>query len=120
MAIEKNGRLTQISKVLRRNMTRFERRLWYDYLKKLSVTVHRQRPIGPYIADFYIPSAALVIELDGKSHRTEKGINEDAVRDMDMTNLGLTVLRFSDERIDNHFSDVCREIASHLPKTEEQ
>jgi very-short-patch-repair endonuclease len=29
---------------------------------------HRQKPIGPYIVDFYCAELRLVIEIDGDSH----------------------------------------------------
>ena len=51
-----NKKLVPNSKTLRKNMTKQERHLWYDFLKGLPVTVHRQKVIGPYIADFYMRS----------------------------------------------------------------
>ena len=59
-----NAKLTDNARSLRRNMTKEERHLWYDFLKTLPVTVHRQKIIGPYIVDFYIADAKIVIELD--------------------------------------------------------
>ncbi len=61
-------------------MTKEERRLWYDFLKGLPITVHRQKVIGYYIADFYIASANIVIELDGSQHFEEMGIIKDSER----------------------------------------
>ena len=68
-----NKNLTANARSLRRNMTKEERHLWYDFLKGLPVRVHRQKVIGNYIADFYIASAKLVIELDGSQHYEENG-----------------------------------------------
>ena len=59
--------LTPYAQKLRREMTKAEKHLWYDFLKKIPFTVHRQKVIGPYIADFYIAEAKLIIELDGSS-----------------------------------------------------
>ena len=74
-----NSKLTNISKVLRKNMTREEKHLWYDFLKKLPVTVNRQKVIGSYVADFYCASAKLVIELDGSQHdRIDESHPEDS------------------------------------------
>ncbi|MBQ5583241.1 MAG: DUF559 domain-containing protein, partial [Ruminiclostridium sp.] len=61
-------RLRPNARNLRKEMTKEERRLWYDFLKGLPVTVHRQKVIGPYIVDFYIASSKTVIELDGSQH----------------------------------------------------
>ena len=100
---------------LRRNMTKEERRLWYDFLKNLQITAKRQRIIGSYIADFYIPSEKLVIELDGSQHYSEEGTEYGRVRDDYMKSLGLTVLRYSNSDISNNFKGVCEDILSHLP-----
>ena len=64
----RNTKLTTNAKELRKSMTKEERHLWYDFLKQLPITVHRQKPLGNYIVDFYIASAKLVIELDGSQH----------------------------------------------------
>ena len=63
-----NKALADNAKVLRKNMTKEERHLWYDFLKTLPVMVHRQKVIGAYIVDFYIAEAKLIIELDGSQH----------------------------------------------------
>jgi very-short-patch-repair endonuclease len=36
--------------------------------KKLGFGVRKQHPIGAYFADFYVPHARLVIEVDGEAH----------------------------------------------------
>ena len=54
-----NPKLTPNAKTLRKNMTKEERHLWYDFLKTLPITVHRQKVVGHYIVDFYIAEAKL-------------------------------------------------------------
>ena len=98
-----------------KNMTRQERMLWYHFLRSLPVTVKRQKIISGYIADFYIPSARLVIELDGSQHYSSEGIEYDKERDEYMQSLGLTVLRYSNLEIDHNFSAVCEDILSKIP-----
>ena len=61
-----NSKLTPNAKILRKNMTKEERHLWYDFLKLLPITVNRQKVVGNYIVDFYCAEAKLVIELDEK------------------------------------------------------
>ena len=63
-----NEKLVGNSRKLRKAMTKEERHLWYDCLKQLPVTVHRQKVLGQYIVDFYIASRKIVIELDGSQH----------------------------------------------------
>ena len=58
-------------------MTKEEKHLWYDFFKLLPITVNRQKIIDNYIADFYIDTAKLVIELDGSQHYTEDGEAKD-------------------------------------------
>ena len=62
-----NSKLTKYSQQLRKEMTAEEKKLWYQFLKKLPFTVHRQKVIGNFIADFYCVKASLVIELDEHS-----------------------------------------------------
>ena len=76
-----NARLTGNAKKLRGNMTKEERRLWHEFLKGLPITVHRQKVIKKYIADFYCAAADIVIELDGSQHYETDGIASDAERD---------------------------------------
>lgn len=71
-----NSALVPNSKTLRKNMTKEERRIWYDFLKNLPVTINRQKVIGEYIVDFYCASVKTVIEIDGLQHYEEKGKNK--------------------------------------------
>ena len=97
--------------MLRRNMTPEENHLWYDFLRKLPLIVHRQKVIGKYVVDFYCPKAKLVIELDGAQHFTEEGHKQDRIRDDFLTEeKGLMVLRFPNSRIKKEFGRVCEEI----------
>ena len=111
-----NSKLTGFSQHLRKNMTKEERRLWYDFLRKLDVTVNRQKVIGSYIADFYIADARLIIELDGNQHYTADGKEADSARDAYLEGLGLTILRYSNLQIQKSFDNVCCDIFRHLVK----
>ena len=95
-------------------MTRHERHLWYDFLKPLSIMVHRQKIIGPYIVDFYVAGKDLVIELDGSQHYDIPGKQADEVRDQFLREQGLTVLRYANSDIDKNFRGVCEDILLHL------
>ena len=109
-----NANLSENAKTLRRNMTKEERHLWYDFLKPLPIMVHRQKVFGNYIVDFYIAEAKLVIELDGSQHYEDAGKQADAVRDAYLGSLGLTVLRYSNADIHCRFRGVCEDILNHL------
>ena len=109
-----NGRLRGNAKTLRKNMTKEERHLWYDFLKSLPITVHRQKPIGPYIVDFYIASAKIIIELDGSQHYEKEGSEKDVCRDAYLREQGMTILRYSNSDINCDFQGVCQDIWSRL------
>ena len=106
--------LKQFSQKLRRDMTKEERHLWYDFLKPLPLTVKRQQIIGPYIVDFYIASGNLVIEVDGSQHYETAGIIADQERDRYLSAQGLRVLRFSNLDVNRNFDGVCKEILKYL------
>ena len=111
-----NANLTANAQKLRKSMTKEERHLWYDFLKSLPVTVHRQKVIGSYIADFYCAAAKLVIELDASQHFDAPNAENDRIRDEYLRGLGLTVLRYSNLDITRNFNGVCEDILSHIPK----
>ena len=102
------------SQALRRNMTKEERHLWYDFLKTLPVTVNRQKIFGKYIADFFCAKAKLVIELDGSQHYEDAALAYDAQRDLYFKNMGITVLRYSNYDISTKFDVVCKDIYNHI------
>ena len=96
-----------LAKELRKNMTPWERKLWYDYLRYYPVRFQRQKAIGDYIADFYCAKAKLVIELDGGGHYTDDQAEKDAARTNALESMNLTVLRICNLDIDRNFSGVC-------------
>ena len=106
-----NTELKDKAQELRRSMTPEEQRLWFGYLRSAPVRFRRQRPIGPYIADFYCAKAKLVIEIDGHDHFTEAGRRYDARRTAYLESLGLKVVRFSDWAVETDFDRVCRHIS---------
>lgn len=108
--------LKPFAQALRRDMTRQERHLWYDFLKPHGAAVKRQKQFGAYIAGFYCPRAKLVIEIDGSQHFEPDGKTRDKKRDRYLNGLGLSVLRFSNHDIDCHFASVCDMINAELAK----
>ena len=96
------------AKVLRKNMTPEERKLWYQYLRTLPLRFYRQKPIGNYIADFYCPKLKLVIELDGSQHYSDQGIAKDEVRTKELNNYkDIAVIRVPNNEIKTNFRGVC-------------
>ena len=102
-----NKNLVNNAKVLRKNMTKEERHLWYDFLKDYPVKFYRQKVMGKYIVDFYCSKADLVIELDGSQHFEENGIQYDSQRDEYLKSYGLDILRIPNNEINTNFDGVC-------------
>ena len=109
-----NPQLKHNAQTLRKNMTKEERHLWYDFLKLLPQTVNRQKVIGRYIVDFYCAEAKLVIELDGSQHYSEIGRENDMERDAYFASQGLCVLSYTNLEIKENFEGVCADILRHL------
>ena len=99
-----------LAKTLRKNMTPWERKLWYEFLRDYPVRFQRQKAIGNFIADFYCARARLVIELDGGGHYTAEQIEKDEMRTKDLESMNLTVVRICNLDIDCNFSGVCEYI----------
>ena len=99
-----------LAKALRKNMTPWERKLWYDFLKYYPVRFQRQKAIGNYIADFYCAKARLVIELDGGGHYTPEQAEKDRLRTKGLESMSLTVVRICNLDIDRNFRGVCEYI----------
>lgn len=109
-----NPRLTPNAQSLRKQMTKQEKHLWYDFLKKLPIQVKRQKNIENYILDFYIPSVKIAIEIDGIQHTSEEGRIQDEKRDSILNSYGIRVLRFQNRDINNNFLSVADEILKVL------
>ncbi len=95
---------------LRMNMTRQEKRLWYDYLSTCPARFRRQKQFGSYIVDFYCAKRKLVVEIDGSQHYEPEEQERDKERTAYLESVGLRVIRFSNHDIDTHFSSVCEAI----------
>ncbi len=80
MSLKYNGKNIVLAKKLRKNATRQEKHLWYDFLSKYEIRFQRQKVIGNFIADFYCHKAKLIVELDGSQHFTEQGMKKDEFR----------------------------------------
>ena len=99
-----------LAKALRKNMTPWERKLWYEFLRDYPIRFQRQKAMGNYIVDFYCAKAGLVIELDGSGHYTAEQTEKDNIRTKDLENMKLTVIRLCNLDIDRNFRGVCEYI----------
>ena len=110
-----------LAKTLRKNMTPWERKLWYDFLRNYPIRFQRQKAIGNYIADFYCAKARLIIELDGGGHFEPEQAIKDELRTNDLSSMGLRVIRISNLDVERNFRGVCelidQEVRNSLPQS---
>ena len=109
-----NKNLVENARNLRKNMTPEEKHIWYDFLKKLPFNVRRQHNIENYIVDFYIAEKKIVIEIDGIQHTSQEHRENDQKRDFELSNWGITVLRYSNKDINSNFRAVTNDILVNL------
>ncbi len=98
---------------LRKNMTKEENQLWYQFLKTYPIQFRRQYQIGCYIVDFYCYKAKLVIEVDGSQHYEPSAIEYDRIRTDFLSRQGILVIRFSNLDLNRDFRAVC----DHIDRT---
>jgi len=82
---------------MRGQPTGAERALW-EHLRNRQMCgakFRRQAVIENYIVDFFCPEAGLIIEVDGPIH--DRMQDEDASRQRCLEDLGLRVIRFSND-----------------------
>ena len=101
---------------LRKNMTPWERKLWYLFLKDYPVRFQRQKCIDNYIVDFYCFKAKLIIELDGGGHYDAEAERHDQYRTKVLEKYGLKVIRFCNLDVDKNFYGVCTVIDEEIKK----
>ena len=101
-----NPNLTHLSRSLRKNSTKEEDKLWYQFLNKYRCKFRRQYVIGNYIVDFYCAEAQLVIELDGSQHYEPGALIKDQIRTEYIERYGIEVLRFSNDIVVKQFDEL--------------
>ena len=117
MKYKHNSELTALAQTLRKNMTKEEKRLWYDFLNDYPIRFLRQKVIDDYIVDFYCNEARLVIELDGSQHYEQKGLLKDKIRTEKIELRNLTVIRIPNNEVNKNFRGVCEYIDLFVKKS---
>ncbi len=102
-----NPKLKERARELRKNMTKSEKKIYFDFLKNWKYRILKQRPIDNYIVDFYIPELRLVIEIDGDSHYEDWAFEYDLERTEILEWYGLKIIRFTNLEILENFDWVC-------------
>jgi very-short-patch-repair endonuclease len=112
----RNKAKVDFARTLRAAMTDAERHLWFHLRGRQlgGLRFRRQHPIGHYIADFACLERHLVIELDGSQHLDSRN---DERRDECIRGAGFRILRFWNDDVLLHTSDVLSAILSDLHLT---
>ena len=97
MSLPYQGKLIPRAKELRKDATKQENHLWYDFLRGYPMRFQRQKTIDGFIADFYCHVARLVVEVDGSQHYDEQGLAYDKERSAIFAEYGVKVIRCNSE-----------------------
>ena len=113
---KRNDETLVFAKQLRKNMTPWERHLWFDFLRSYPVRFRRQAVFGEYVADFYCAKANLVLELDGSQHYQQSVMEYDEKRTKELESFGVVVIRIPNNQVDHNFAGVCAYIDDVVQK----
>jgi len=102
------------SRQLRKEHTGAEKALWQVIKGRrlCGVKFRRQHVIDRFVVDFFSPEIDLIIEVDGEVH--EFSVDEDRARQHFLELLGFTVLRFSNDEVQNDISEVIQQITGYI------
>ncbi len=116
-----NPRLKELARELRNNSTKTEIFIWMKLKGKqmYGYDFHRQKPIDNFILDFFCHELMLGIEIDGYSHELIEVFEKDTIKTKRMNQLGITILRFSDEQVLNDMENVLRAVEHFILEFEE-
>ena len=105
---------------LRKNMTHEEKIVWaYLSNNQMGFKFRRQHPVWMYIADFYCHELKLIIEIDGSIHTIADVKANDLIREKDLTDFGITILRFTNEAVRHEMDTVTKNITESIIKLSE-
>jgi very-short-patch-repair endonuclease len=111
-----DSNLKELARKLRNDSTLGEILLW-NHLKgkrMMGYDFHRQKPLLKYIADFYCAELDLVIEIDGDSHQNESQQVKDEVKETDLSNYNILVIRFLESEVRRDIDNVLRTIEFYI------
>lgn len=115
-----NPNLKEFARQLRNNSTKAEIILWQKLKRKqmYGYDFHRQKPIDNYIVDFFCHELMLAIEVDGYSHQFEEVYDKDVKKTQRLNELGVTVLRFTDNEVLKEMFSVMLAVENYITEFE--
>ncbi|RWY47924.1 endonuclease domain-containing protein [Mucilaginibacter gilvus] len=111
-----NPNLKLLARKLRNDSTPGEVLLWKELNGKqmFGFDFHRQKPLLNYIVDFYCYELNLIIEIDGHYHNNEERYNLDVLREAELAEYDLTVMRFTEMEVRRDMGNVLRTIETYI------
>ena len=107
--------LREFAKKNKQYPTEAEKMLWeYIRSEQLWFKFNRRHIVGDYIVDFICLEKGLVIEVDGGYHSEYEQIQRDECRTEHLEDMGLKVIRFSNEEVLNNIEGVLDNIRKEL------
>lgn len=100
--------ISKIIRELRRLQTKSEKAFWelvrnrnlgVKFLRQFAISFEYEDKNRFFIADFYCSEKKLVVEIDGKIHEKQKDYDE--LRTQIINRLGIRVIRFTNEEIED-------------------
>ncbi len=110
-----NHLMFKMASALRKQPTHAEDLLWtYLSKKPLGYKFRRQHVYAVYVLDFYCHALKLLIEVDGSIHDLEEVQKTDKHRQEELENCGLTILRFTNDKVKLKMNEVQQEIETYI------
>lgn len=105
-----------LARVLRRDMTSTERKLWHHLRNRKmgGAKFRRQQPFGPYVLDFYCAEHRLNIEVDGGQHDFPGKRAYDERRTDFLVDKGILTMRFWNGQVRDDIENVLNKIRDKL------
>lgn len=111
--------IKEIVRKLRKNQTKSENILWQairgrklnnlKFIRQYPITFSYENRERLFILDFYCSELKLGIEVDGSIHENQK--DYDNLRENIINTLGIKIIRFSNQDIENNLASVLEKIA---------
>jgi len=117
-----NPNLKELARKLRNDSTLGEALLWNEIKSKklYGYDFQRQKPLLNYIADFYCYELGLVIEIDGMYHYNSEQDELDILRQKELEEYNLTIIKFSEQEVRKDMVNVLRTLEGYILEFEEK
>ncbi len=101
-----NSNLIERAKVMAKNMTKAEKRIWFEVLssKKTGYKFTKQEVVDSYILDFYCSELMLGVEVDGEEHGEK--LDYDKHRTEVLNSFGIKIIRFTNKEVYENLEEV--------------